>query len=102
MISVLIQFTLPRPMPADKMAEISLANAPMYQDKPGLIRKYYVRSDDGAQVGGMYLWESREAAEATYDEAWRERVTETYGSPPSMTWFDTPVVVDNRHGEIVH
>ncbi len=101
MISVLIQFTLPQPMPADKMAEVSLANAPMYQDKPGLVRKYYVSTDDGARVGGMYLWESREAAEATYDDAWHARVTETYGSPPDMTWFDTPVVVDNRHGEIV-
>ena len=101
MISVLIQFTLPQPMPADKMAEISLGNAPMYKDMPGLVRKYYVRSEDGIRVGGMYLWESREAAEATYDDAWRTRVTETYGSPPEMTWFDTPVVVDNRAGEIV-
>ena len=101
MISVLIQFSLPQPMPLDQMTELSLANAPAYQDKPGLIRKYYVRSEDGTKVGGMYLWESREAAEATYDAAWHERVTETYGSPPELTWFDTPVVVDNRHEEVV-
>jgi len=101
MISVLIQFTLPQPMPADKMAEISLANAPMYQDKPGLVRKYYIRNEDGTRVGGMYLWEDRQSAEATYDDAWEARVTEAYGSPPEMTWFDTPVVVDNRAGEIV-
>lgn len=101
MITALIQFTPPAPVPPDKLAELSSANAPMYKDKPGLIRKYYVGSEDGSVVGGIYLWESRDAAEATYDDAWRDRVTEAYGSPPSITWFDTPVVVDNRHGEIV-
>jgi hypothetical protein len=73
----------------------------MYQGMPGLIRKYYVSADEGAQVGGIYLWESRDAAEQFYDDAWRERVTAAYGSPPVMTWFDTPVVVDNRHDELL-
>lgn len=101
MITVLIQFHLAEPMPSEKLAELSLANAPMYEGMPGLIRKYYVGSEDGSVVGGIYLWESREAADATYDDAWRERVTGAYGAPPTMTYFDTPVVVDNRHPEIV-
>ncbi|MGI9646856.1 MAG: YdhR family protein [Ilumatobacteraceae bacterium] len=101
MITAFIQFTPPAPVPVDRHAELARANAPLYQDKPGLIRKYYVRSEDGTTVGGIYLWESREAAEATYDDAWHERVTEAYGSPPSITYLPTPVVVDNRHGETV-
>lgn len=101
MITALVQFTPPAPVPADKLAELSRANAPLYKDKPGLIRKYYVGSEDGDIVGGVYLWESKAAAEATYDDVWRARVTEAYGSPPSVTYFNTPVVVDNRHGEII-
>lgn len=101
MITAFIQFTPPAPVPVDRLAELSRANAPMYRDKPGLIRKYYVGSEDGTTVGGIYLWESREAAEAAYDDAWHERVTAAYGAPPSITYLYTPVVVDNRHAEIV-
>ena len=49
----------------------------------------------------VYLWESRAAAEAVYNPSWLDRVTEAYGSTPSIDWFDVPVVVDNRHDEIV-
>ncbi len=101
MITALVLFTLPTPMPSSKLAELSAANAPMYKDKAGLIRKYYVGSDDGLRIGGVYLWESRAAGEAVYDDAWLERVTSAYGSAPTITWYDTPVVVDNRAGEIV-
>jgi hypothetical protein len=41
------------------------------------------------------LWESRQAAEAVYSGEWRERVTKLYGTAPSITWFETPVIVDN-------
>ncbi len=101
MITVLIQCALAEAMPSETLAALSLANAPMYEGMPGLIRKYYVGTEDGTTVGGVYLWESREAADATYDDAWRERVTGAYGVAPTMTYLDTPVVVDNRHPEIV-
>ena len=101
MITVLIQFRPATPIPTDKLAELSVVNAPMYVGMTGLIRKYYVGTEDGAAVGGVYLWESRKHAEAVYDDAWRERVTAAYGSAPEMTWFETPVVVDNRHHEVM-
>ncbi len=101
MISALVQFSLANPMPADKMAEVSEANAPLYEGMPGLVRKYYVSTDGGSSVGGIYLWEDRASAEACWNDAWRERVTGAYGSEPTITWFDCPVVLDNRHGELV-
>ncbi len=101
MITVLIQFDLTEPMPSEKLAEASLATVPMYEGMPGLIRKYYVGTEDGSTVGGVYLWESKEAATATYDDAWRDRVTAAYGAAPTITYLDTPVIVDNRHSEVV-
>lgn len=88
-------------MSLEKLTELSTASAPLYKDREGLIRKYYVRSEDGLEVGGIYLWSERADADECYDDAWRERVTETYGSEPFVTWLDTPVIVDNRHDEIV-
>ena len=31
------------------------------------MRKYYLRSEDGHRAGGVYLWETRVAAEAVYN-----------------------------------
>lgn len=101
MITAVVQFSPPQPVPPEDLARLSEANAPLYHGREGLVRKYYVGSDDGTRVGGIYLWETREAAEACYDDAWRERVTAAYGSEPEILWFDTPVIVDNRHDEIV-
>ena len=67
---------------------------------PGLVRKYYLRSEDGRSAGGVYLWETRAAAEAIYNSEWKARVKQLYGSEPKISWFDTPVVVDNQAGAI--
>ncbi len=101
MITALVQFALAEPIELQDMARLSEANAPHYKDREGLIRKYYVRSEDGSTVGGVYLWETREDADNCYDDAWLTRVTESYGTAPVISWFDTPVIVDNRHDEIV-
>jgi hypothetical protein len=61
-------------------------------------RKYYLRSEDGLRVGGIYLWETRAAAEAVYSVEWKARVTQLYGAEPEISWFDTPVIVDNQAG----
>jgi hypothetical protein len=62
------------------------------------VRKYYVRTEDGGRAGGIYLWESRAAADAVYNGEWRERVEKLYGAKPTFTWFGTPVIVDNLAG----
>ncbi|MEJ2379172.1 MAG: YdhR family protein [Pseudolabrys sp.] len=72
--------------------------APKYKNLAGLVRKYYLRSEDGRRAGGVYLWESKAAAEAVYNGEWKARVKELYGSEPEIAWFDTPVIVDNAAG----
>ena len=100
-ITALVQFKLPQPVTRDKAREIFLSTAPKYRDTQGLIRKYYVLSQDGATAGGVYLWKSREDAERLYTEDWKNYVREKYGAPPSLTYFESPVVVDNVTHEIV-
>jgi hypothetical protein len=58
-----------------------------------------VFGDDGTG-GGVYLWQSREAAGALYDGAWRAMIRERYGADPSVRYFATPVIVDNVIGDI--
>ena len=63
----------------------------------GLIRKDYLNGEAG--TGGVYLWESRQAAEAWFTEAKMDELAERFGVPPRLTWYDTHVTVDNLKGE---
>ena len=67
MITALVQIKLPQPMAKDKAKDVFAGTAPKYREVKGLIRKYYLLSEDGATAGGVYLWISREAAEQLED-----------------------------------
>jgi hypothetical protein len=98
MITAIVQFELASAITLAEATRRFESSAPKYQNLAGLIRKYYIRSEDGRTAGGVYLWESRQAAERVYDGEWRERVAKLYGAQPKIIWFDTPVVVDNLAG----
>jgi len=101
MITTITTFRVPKPLTREEARRIFLSTAPKYRDVPGLVRKAYVLSEDGATAGGVYLWKSRADAEALYTPAWRAFVRERYGSDPSIMFFESPVIVDNDRGEIV-
>jgi hypothetical protein len=101
MITVITTFRLPKPITRDEARTIFLSTAPKYQRAPGLVRKVYVLSQEGNTAGGIYLWNSRAEADAMYTESWRVFVREKYGADPSVTYFDSPVVVDNPTHEIL-
>ena len=101
MITALVQFKLPQPITREKAQEIFQSTAPRYQSTPGLIRKYYVLSEDGGTAGGVYLWKSKQDAEALYTKEWASYIRDKYGADPSVTYFESPVVVDNLTQEIV-
>jgi hypothetical protein len=66
---------------------------PVYTKVPGLIRKYFTVNDNG--FGGMYHWKNRAAAEAWFTAEWRARSKATYGVEPELTYFDSPLQIDN-------
>ncbi len=101
MIIALTTFHLPRPITREEARSIFLSTARKYQGVQGLLRKHYVLSEDGATVGGVYLWNSRSEAEAVYTASWRSFVREKYGTDPTVSYFDSPVVVDNVTQQIL-
>ena len=102
MITVFTTFTLPKPITREEARSIFLSTAPKYRGVKGLLRKIYVLSEDGGTAGGVYLWNSRPEAEAMYIESWRSFVREKYGTDPTVTYFESPVVVDNVAQEIIN
>lgn len=101
MITVVVQFKLPEPITREKARQIFLSTAPRYQDLQGLVRKYYILSQDGATAGGVYLWKSREDADRLYTQEWKSFIREKYGADALLTYFESPVVVDNISHEIL-
>ena len=95
---VIVQFDMPN-APADQVIARSLPNTPVYRNlgQKGLIRKDYLNGETG--VGGVYLWESRAAAEAWYTEALMADLTKRIGVRPRLTWYDTHITIDNVKGE---
>ena len=94
MIVAIVRFPVPGGLTLDAARDVFTASAPSYRGMPGLHRKYYLRTEDGTGAGGVYLWESRAAAEAVYTDEWRERLTERYGAPPQVEFLDCPVIVE--------
>ena len=101
MITALVQFKLPQPVTRDKAREMFLSTAPKYRDAQGLIRKYYILSEDGGTAGGVYLWRSVADAEKLYTDDWKKFIVDKYGAEPSVQYFASPVIVDNLTGEIL-
>lgn len=101
MITAITTFTLPKPITREEARDIFLSTAPKYRNVEGLFRKIYVLSQDGTTVGGVYLWNSKREAEAMYTDSWRSFVREKYGTDPTVTYFETPVVVDNVTQQII-
>ena len=66
MLIAIVQIPLPGQKSKDQAIMGGMKTTDQYLGMPGLIRKDYLSSDEGG--GGVYLWESREAAEAWYND----------------------------------
>jgi len=100
MITAVVQFPIRQSVTREKARELFSATAPRYREVPGLVRKYYLLSEDRSSVGGVYLWKSRADAERMYNGEWRTFIRERYGAEPTVAYFDSPVIVDNAAGLI--
>ena len=101
MVTAFVQFKLPSAMSQEQAKEVFMSTAPKYQQAAGLIRKYYLLSEDGGTVGGVYLWKSREDAESLYTKEWKNFIKDKYGGEPSIVYLHSPVIVDNLTKEII-
>lgn len=66
----------------------------------GLLMKYYLSRESGGS-GGVYVWRSKEDADAWYTPEWSSRLEEAYGAKPTVIFYDSFVQVDNTRGNVV-
>ena len=101
MITAIVEFQVPHPLSLEEASATFQSTAQKYLNMPGLVRKYYFRSEDGSKAGGIYLWKTKQDALAVYTDEWKAFVRGKYGSEPKLTFLDCPVIVDNNSNEIV-
>lgn len=94
MIIAIANFKLPGFVSLRDATALFHRSAEEYLDMPGLIQKFYLRSEDGLGGGAVYWWKDRSHAEARFTPEWIEEATTKYGAAPTISWFDSPVMVD--------
>jgi hypothetical protein len=98
---VLWTYDAPPELSEDAIRRQFSAVADRYLGVPGLVRKYFGFTEDATSVIGIYLWTSREAADAFYSPEWIAGVTERWGSVPVRTDWIVPVVAESVEGRVV-
>lgn len=93
LVTVVVAIPTPPSVDRAKVEAGIKASVPRYQKMPGLLKKYFTIGE--GSFGGVYLFETRAAAQAAFSDAWKAQVLTTYGAPPSVTYFDVPLVLDN-------
>jgi hypothetical protein len=76
----------------------ALDSTKIYHDVKGLKRKYYLNGDAGG--GGIYLFETREEAEAWFHDGWPDWMESRFGVRPTMELYDNYLTLDNAAGEV--
>jgi len=101
MHTVMWTFKLPSGTQRTHVVDTINATAAGYQRVPGLIRKYYGLTEDGASLAGIYLWENRAAADAFYTQDWIARVSGRWQSQAARQDWETPMVVESAQNRLV-
>src|SRR5262245_19240775 len=92
----IVTFQLPKPTTAEEMSAAFQSAVQLIQSVAGLLTQYFYVSEDGRRACGVYVWASRADADRLYNGEWRAFVEKKFGSPPTIDFLKSPVMVDNR------
>ena len=95
------RFPLPPGIPKEAVKKGFLEVAPKFKNPSGLLRKYFLISEDGKTGGGVYLWNSMEQARTFSEEVLRPMIRDKFHVEPSIEYYEAPVVVDNVTSQII-
>lgn len=99
MIIALVQIPLEGPKrDRDAVVAQSVESSKIFHEVDGLLRKYYLNSDAGG--GGVYVFDTQEAADAWFNADWSDWMTGRFGVRPTLQFFDSHVMLDNEAGEV--
>lgn len=94
MHTVIVKYQLPEAKPRADMLSAFHAAEEQFAGLSGLVRKYFCY-DEAEHCGhSVYLWESKEQAEAFFGPQFATTMQEKFGATPEVFGVDTLLVVD--------
>lgn len=94
-VSTLVEMPVADGQSRQQLAARLLQSVPADQAVAGLLRRYFIVSDQGT-FGTISLWKDEASARAALDAAWSDRVLRESGRAPQIEWFDTPILLPSR------
>ncbi len=98
MITAIVLYDLPENIGLEECRRHFTMIAPDFLKAPGFVRKQFICEREGRVAGGVYMWESRQAAEKFYTGPWREGIRARYGNDPRIQYFETVALADKASG----
>jgi hypothetical protein len=98
MITAIVLYEMPDSITREQCLAHYRKIAPGFLEAPGFLRKQFIYSTDGKVGGGVYMWETLEAAKAFFSGPWLDGIRERYRIEPRISYFETFAVADAKHG----
>jgi hypothetical protein len=98
MITAIVFYELPPSIGLEECRRHFGEIAPDFLKIPGFLRKQFICARNGKVAGGVYLWETQEAAERFYSGLWLDGIRKRYGTEPKINYFETVALADTTTG----
>ena len=99
MITAIVLYDLPPSIGLEECRAHFAEIAPDFLKIPGFLRKQFICSRNGKVAGGVYMWESQEAAQRFYSGEWLTGIHDRYGTEPKISYFETVALTDKTTGQ---
>ncbi|MCB1676666.1 MAG: hypothetical protein KDI01_10265 [Halioglobus sp.] len=102
MVTVIVKYkTAKRYTPQEIAAMLRHGAETLFKGLPHLYSKQFCFDVDNSEGLSVYLWDSRENAEAFFNEQFLATFQQSMGATPTVEYYNTIVTVDNRAGDII-
>ncbi|MFJ6481806.1 MULTISPECIES: antibiotic biosynthesis monooxygenase family protein [unclassified Streptomyces] len=95
MIGVLVTFAQTEKFDRSALSKIAGELRGPFEGMAGLRFKSFMVDEDSGWARNFYVWDDEEKARAFFTEEIVGKVTEIYGVPPKVEYFDVVGFVDN-------
>ena len=102
MVTVIVKYSTSRHYTREEITEtMQLGAEHMFKGMPHLLSKQFCFNVDTNEGLSVYLWDSRESAEAFFNDEFLESFKQGMGAVPELEYHETILTVDNRANEIL-
>ncbi len=100
MVGACFRFALPEGADSHSMRTMMKERAAQFRHLPGLRSKAFLLDADRREMGGNYVWETRDALDAYLRSDLYLAVVRELGEPKELRIYEVPEYVDNAHAQV--